>query len=160
MPSRTALGIALALTVALAGCQGQEAGGGGGQGQDGKATTGPGGDAQGAPKSQSATTQRLQTATRHASAARTSVADQDWITAKSEIQRVKKDLQQAEAQAQADVLADVQDARKLAEKAERSVLGRKASAQQELDQLVRRLNRIAVREQPIRAGGGQGTPGR
>lgn len=183
MRSRVAVGIALALTVALAGCQGnreQAGGGGGGTGGSSMQPQGgnrPGGEAgpaagntagtqgslggagatnQGAlPRTKAGAEQPLQTATRHASAARASVGQKDWKTAQNEIARVKADLRAAEARATGDVRADMTAIRQQADRAERSIQQHSATAKTDLDRLVKHLNQVAVREQPVRAGGGK-----
>lgn len=162
------LGMALALSLGLVGCQGNtEQGGGGGtaaergtqaqnQARDmtaesrAKVQEQAGGTAEQLAKQSH---DNLRDASKKASEARTSAARQDWNGAKDRLDEAQDELTSVAKDIHPQMQADVTEMRVLADKAEASIKTHSASAQQDLDRLVVRINKLATSK--VQAGGGK-----
>lgn len=151
------VGLALALSLALVGCEANEPEGGGGgttaekqtqaderAGAMGRDTT---------EKLRQQTHDNLRDATKNASEARTSVAQKDWTEAKENLDEVQDDLNSVVKDIHPSMQAEVTEIRALADKAHASIKNHSGNAKQDLDRLVARLNKFDTSK--IQAGGGK-----
>lgn len=147
---KSTVGFALALTLALVGCQGNQGGGGGTaekrpmMGQQDKTA-----------KLEQQAHNDLRDATRNAGEARTDVTQKDWDSAKSNLDEVQDKLSDLSKNAPAEIQANLGDVKKMADKAEASIKNHSANAKQDLDKLVMGLNKMTT--SGVKAGGGKST---
>ncbi len=156
------VGTALALSLALVGCQGNENQGGGGGTTADKQTQAERTDERAGTmgrdtteKLQQQTHDNLRDATKNASEARTSVAKKDWPAAKDNLDEVQDDLNSVVKDIHPSKQAEVTQIRAMADKAHASVKNHSANAQQDIDRLVAGLNKFTTSE--VKAGGGKPT---
>lgn len=159
---KSMVGIALALTLALVGCQGPRGGGGGGtagtkpQTQE-KATQAqkPAMGASEIQKVAQKTQDDLKEASKNASEARQAVAKKDWNGAKKNMDEVQDKLSDLSKNAPSQMQTRLTAVDKLANKAQASIKSHSASAKQDLDKLVSSINQLKPQE--VKAGGGKPT---
>lgn len=154
-----AMGIALALTLALVGCQGNQGGGGGtatpnkSQAQQDKGLQAKVPGMNDTERIAKQTHDHLRDATKNASEARSDVAKKKWDSAKDNMDEVQDKLASLSKEATPEVQRSLAEVEKLADKAEASIKSHATTAKQDLDKLVARLNKVSTRE--IKAGGGK-----
>lgn len=149
---KTTVGMALALSLALLGCEGEspQAGGGGGAGTNQETQAQRAGTN---PQLAKESLDNLREAARNASEARTNVARKDWDAAKSQLDMAQDRLTDVAQEIHPSMQADVTEMRNLADQATAGIKNRSAYARQDLDRLVTRINRLATEK--VQAGGGK-----
>lgn len=138
------IGIALALTVALIGCERQTTQQGGGGGMEKKttttATTGP---------------TLVERAAKNASDAQSLLAHKDFKGAAREVQQTRELINRIQVKAPAEMKGQVAALDKAAIKAEASINTHSANATKDTEALVKGLNDMVATESKIMGGGGK-----
>lgn len=150
------VGVALAISLALVGCQRNEP------------ATGGGGGGTTAQKQEQRSTEKkdmvvdlkkthddLRDATKNASEARTSVASKNWNDAKDNVDEVQDKLNTVAKEIHPKHQSELSEIRTLADKAEASIKMQASTAKQDLDKLIARMNKFDTGK--IQAGGGKPT---
>ncbi|MNX72298.1 hypothetical protein D3C86_1036500 [compost metagenome] len=156
------IGIALALSVALIGCQRHTAQQGGGGGGTEKRTTTTTTTAPAHTGGTSTTTTQtgatlIQQASKKADDANLLLSRKDYTGASRDVQQSRTLIEQAKGKAPADMQAKINDLDKMAAKAQTSINKKSPDALKETQALSKGLKDLVASENKVMGGGGQPT---